>query len=92
MYHNVFICGIRFTYLDSKMNGGRPVLTLKASKVVPDHDEQIVITYSFDKPRMVVEPLMLIGSFLAFFLVCSLLVRIDTAKINAATEKSDFIK
>jgi hypothetical protein len=31
----------RFTYLDTNLNGGRPVLTLKGKNAVPEHDEQV---------------------------------------------------
>jgi len=71
----------RFTYLDSQLNGGRPVLTIKAKKLVPDHDEKIVITYRFEKTRMLVEPSILVGCYFLFFLVCSIVVRLDAGKL-----------
>ena len=69
----------RYTYLDSKFNGGRPVITLKAKNIVEEHDKQVTITYSFSKSRMIVEPLMLILTFFAFFVICSIVTRIDTS-------------
>eukprot|EP01041_Mallomonas_annulata_P011993 gene11993-25125_t len=81
----------RFTYLDSKLNGGRPVLTLKASKIVPEHEEQIVISYTFNKSSMAVEPIMLIGSFFLFFIVCCMLVRMDATSVISTGDKSDFV-
>lgn len=33
----------RFTYLDSVLNGGRPVLTLRTGNVVEEHDKKITI-------------------------------------------------
>jgi len=65
----------RFTYLDSEMNGGRPVIILHAKNLVEEHDQQVHISYTFSKPRMFVEPFMLVFAFLAFFLMCSLLSR-----------------
>ena len=68
----------RYTYLDSNFNGGRPVINLKAKNIVEEHDKQVTITYSFSKSRMIVEPLMLILTFFAFFILCSIMARIDT--------------
>ena len=70
----------RFTYLDSQFNGGRPVLTLKAKNIVEEHDKQVVISYSFQRARMVVEPMLLVGSFFAMFVVASILARIQDQK------------
>lgn len=82
---------IRFTYLDSQLNGGRPVLTLKAKKLVPDHDEKIVVTYSFDKKRMIVEPSILVGCYFLFFVVCSVIVRLDASKLAGTSGKADSV-
>lgn len=59
----------RFTYLDSEMNGGRPVVILRGKNLVEEHDQQIVISYRFEKSRMIVEPLMLVTTFMVFFLI-----------------------
>lgn len=67
----------RFTYLDSALNGGRPVLKLKARNLVPQHSKQIVVSYNFSRSRMLVEPLMLIGSVFCLFLLCSIFARLD---------------
>jgi oligosaccharyltransferase complex subunit alpha (ribophorin I) len=68
----------RYTYLDSKVNGGRPVITLKAKNIVEEHDEPVTITYKFSNSRMIVEPLMLIVFYFSFFLICIVFARIDT--------------
>jgi len=65
----------RFTYLDSELNGGRPVIILKAKNLVEEHDKQVHISYKFSQPRMLVEPLMLVVSYLLFFIACSILGR-----------------
>jgi oligosaccharyltransferase complex subunit alpha (ribophorin I) len=65
----------RFTYLDSELNGGRPVVVLRAKNLVPEHDKPVHITYTFAQKRMVVEPLMLVGTFFALFCVSILVSR-----------------
>lgn len=67
----------RFTYLDSDMNGGRPVLTFRLKNAVPQHSEQIEITYKFSKTRMIVEPAMLVGVFFFLFLAAITLSRVE---------------
>jgi Ribophorin I len=77
----------RYTYLDTVMNGGRPVLKLKASNLVAQHDKQIVISYSFSRSRMLVEPLILIASVFAAFLVCSVIARLDDKVSKGSVSK-----
>ena len=76
-YPHERVDSVRFTYLDSELNGGRPVITLRALNTVEEHDGQIIVSYSFSRSRMLVEPLMLVGSFFLFFLVCSVASRLD---------------
>jgi oligosaccharyltransferase complex subunit alpha (ribophorin I) len=73
---------VRFTYLDSEMNGGRPVIIFKGKNLVEEHNEQVVVSYTFSSPRMLVEPMMLVASFFAFFLLCSIVVRMDTSSTS----------
>lgn len=82
----------RFTYLDSKLNGGRPVVVLKAHNLVPEHDSPIIITYKHRKSLLLVEPAMLIGAFFALFVVASLLARatgISASRNNGKPASSD---
>lgn len=79
----------RFTYLDSELNGGRPVIILHAKNLVPEHDKQVHISYTFNKPRMFVEPLMLVGTFFAFFLLCTVLARTGAAPRATASKKNE---
>jgi len=76
----------RFTYLDSDLNGGRPVLIIKAKILVEEHDKQITVSYNFVKNRMAVEPLMLVATFFAFFLVVTFLGR--ASKVVSLVTKS----
>jgi oligosaccharyltransferase complex subunit alpha (ribophorin I) len=62
----------RFTYLDSKLNGGRPVLILKGHNLVEDLESVAEITYTFNKARMLVEPFMLFLSFFALFALATI--------------------
>ena len=78
----------RFTYLDSNYNGGRPVIILNAKNLVEEHEKQIIISYNFKSSRMLLEPFMLVGVFFIFFIVCSVIARLDgsTSK-ESTTEK-----
>lgn len=68
----------RFTYLDSHLNGGRPVLNLKGRNLVAELDSVAEISYSFTKTRMLVEPLMLIACFFSVFAVSIIASRMGT--------------
>ena len=70
----------RFTYLDTELNGGRPVITLRAKNVVEEHNEDIRITYTFSRSRMLVEPMILVLSFIVMFFVASIVARIESSK------------
>lgn len=48
----------KFTYLDT---AGRPVLVLKKSNVVPEHNKKFAVDYSFGFMGMIREPLLLIS-------------------------------
>jgi hypothetical protein len=76
---------LRFTYLDSEMNGGRPVIILNAKNLVEEHDKQVHISYAFNKPRMFVEPFMLVLSYFFFFCFCSLVGRMG---VGSAVKKA----
>lgn len=77
----------RYTYLDSALNGGRPVLILRGSNLVEELDSEVTVTYSFGKSRIFVEPFMLVGSFFCFFLFCSLISRISSIPNKDVAEK-----
>ena len=68
---------IRYTYFDSKWNGGRPVIIIRAGNLVEEHNKQVIVSYSFSKVRMLVEPFMLIGCFFCFFVGCTILSHIN---------------
>mmetsp|Transcript_13654 Transcript_13654/g.18686 ORF Transcript_13654/g.18686 Transcript_13654/m.18686 type:complete len:450 (+) Transcript_13654:22-1371(+) len=83
----------RFTYLDSDLNGGRPVIILKAKNIVPEHDKNVVISYKFSTSRMIVEPMMLVAVYLLLFIICSTVARTSSksgdSKSSSSKEKKD---
>jgi oligosaccharyltransferase complex subunit alpha (ribophorin I) len=71
------------------LNGGRPVVILRAKNLVEDHDAKVTVSYKFNKTRMLVEPLMLVAAYLAFFLLCTLLAggAVEEKKIESSEVK-----
>ena len=67
----------RFTYLDSQFNGGRPVLTLRGKNIVEEMDKQVIVSYTFQRQRMIVEPMILVASFFALFVAYSFMARLS---------------
>jgi len=72
----------RYTYLDSKMNGGRPVLVLRGKNLVAELDSEVLVSYSFGPSRILVEPFMLCASFFTFFCICSFIARTSAVPKN----------
>eukprot|EP00903_Cladosiphon_okamuranus_P016026 g14798.t1 len=66
----------RFTFLDTA-GSGRPVVILKMKNVVKEHNVMLKVTYDFNRARMLVEPLLLAGFFLACFLAAMVAGRVD---------------
>jgi capsule polysaccharide export protein KpsE/RkpR len=59
------------------LNGGRPVIILKTKNLVKEHDQKVLISYSFSKKKMIVEPLMLIFTYFVLFVLYSLFARFN---------------
>lgn len=87
-YLLTFFSVFRFTFLDSKFNGGRKVLVFKAKNIVEEHDDQILISYKFEKQRMLLEPLILVGVYFLLFCVVILFAR-TTSSAKSSTESSN---
>ncbi|CAN0277993.1 unnamed protein product [Pylaiella littoralis] len=66
----------RFTFLDTT-GSGRPVVIMKMKNVVKEHNVKMKVTYDFNRARMLKEPLLLAGFFLACFLAAMAAGRID---------------
>jgi oligosaccharyltransferase complex subunit alpha (ribophorin I) len=81
--------GRRFTYLDTKFNGGRPVITMKAKNVVAEHDDEIVINYTFKQSRMYVEPMLVIGMIFILLVLSSIITFINSNSNSNNDEGND---
>lgn len=53
-----------FTYLDTT---GRPVLVIRKSNVVPEHNQYFQVAYRFSQAGLLKEPFLLIGAFFLSF-------------------------
>ncbi len=88
IFHASNSISIRFTYLDSKLNGGRKVIVLNAKNVVEEHEDQIVVSYKFEQKLMLIEPLMIVAAYLFLFIVCIVIARTTSiARSNDSSNK-----
>lgn len=67
----------RLTFLDTSASGGRPVVVLTKRNVVAEHIQPMIVTYTFPKRAMFLEPLYLVLAFFIFFIICMVFVRVD---------------
>lgn len=65
---------VRLTYLDLS---GRPVLVLRRANVVKQHSQRFQVAYSFPAWASLQEPLMLVGTFLAVYVIAALVSRLN---------------
>jgi len=65
---------LHYTYLDVT---GRPVIEVRKTNAVDSHIQDFQLSYKFNKAMIIIEPLLVVGFFLALFLVVILVVRID---------------
>ncbi|XP_078440604.1 ribophorin I isoform X2 [Wolffia australiana] len=56
---------------------GRPVIVLKKSNVVPEHNRPLLVSYRFNNLSLLREPLMLVSGFFLLFITYVALTRID---------------
>ncbi|VFQ70903.1 unnamed protein product [Cuscuta campestris] len=56
---------------------GRPVVVLKKTNVVPEHNQYFQVYYMFNSFSLFREPMMLISGFFFFFLTCIIYVHAD---------------
>lgn len=56
---------------------GRPVVVLKKTNVVPEHNQNFQVYYRFSTLSMLREPLMLISGFFFFFVACIVYMHAD---------------
>ncbi|KAG2389090.1 hypothetical protein C9374_014490 [Naegleria lovaniensis] len=62
------------TYLDV---GGRTVVVIKKKNVVPEHNENFLLSYTFPATAVYFEPLLVIGSLFGFCMFVIIYVRLD---------------
>lgn len=72
------------TYLDTT---GRTVVVLKKSQLVPEHNQDVIVTYTFGSSSILHEPLLVIGGLLAFCLLFIIYGRIDLTIQKTAEKK-----
>ncbi|CAH0489122.1 unnamed protein product [Peronospora farinosa] len=76
----------RQTYLDTPAVG-RPVVILDKKNVVAAHNVPFEVTFDFPQYFMLHEPLLLVSAFLAFFIVCMCLFRLDISIAKRPVQK-----
>jgi len=72
----------RFTYLDSVIGGGRPLITFSKTNVVNLHNEYFQITYVYDTTRIYYKPAMIILGIFTFFASIMTFARISPSLAN----------
>jgi hypothetical protein len=82
----IFYRFLRYTYLDSSLNGGRPVVVLKTKNIVPDHDQPVVINYKFNPKLVFVEPLMLVAAYFLLFILATVFSQNTSGKSQSKSE------
>ncbi|KUF94209.1 hypothetical protein AM588_10004557 [Phytophthora nicotianae] len=76
----------RQTYLDTPAIG-RPVVILDKKNVVASHNVPFEVTFDFPQQFMLHEPLLLVSAFLAFFIICMFLFRLDISIAKKPVQK-----
>jgi len=68
---------VRYTYLDSQLFGGRPVVYFIKTNVVHEHFTNFSISYRYSPVRIYFKVFMLVVGFFVFFMAFSFLGRLD---------------
>merc|ERR1719336_1436012 len=68
---------VRYTYLDSQLFGGRPVVYFIKTNVVHEHFKNFSISYRYSPLRIYFKVFMLVAGFFMFFMAFSFLGRLD---------------
>ena len=81
----------RFTYLDTIIGGGRPLITFSKNNVINLHNEYFQITYVYDTTRIYYKPALIILGIFTFFASIMTLSRISPSlEIEGRTSISSF--
>eukprot|EP00494_Astrolonche_serrata_P023963 UN24221 len=76
----------RYTYLDSLIGGGRPVVYFIKTGVVREHFEYFQIKYRYSRLRILFKPILVIFGFLCFFASAAFLNRINLSLESSVTK------
>merc|ERR1712154_375743 len=67
----------RFTYLDTIIGGGRPLITFRKTNVINLHNQHFQITYIYDTTRIYYKPFLIISGIFTFFSFIMMMSRIS---------------
>merc|ERR1712176_1211062 len=67
----------RFTYLDTMIGGGRPLITFSKTNVINLHNQYFQITYVYDSTRIYYKPILVICGLFTFFAFTMTMSRIS---------------
>lgn len=73
----------RYSYLDTRVTGGRPVLILRGKNLVSESESEVVVNYSFNSGRIFVEPSLLVAFFFCLFMLLTVVARMNAAERTA---------
>merc|ERR1711920_389295 len=76
----------RFTYLDSTI--GRPVIILRKTNVLTDHNVPMEITFDYDETMMYHEPALLVGFYFTMFFLYMFFSRLNLNISKAPKKKT----
>merc|ERR1712154_462156 len=67
----------RFTYLDTMIGGGRPLITFSKTNVINLHNQHFQITYVYDSTRIYYKPILIICGLFGVFAFTMTMSRIS---------------
>ena len=83
---------IRYTYLDTSLLGGRPVVVVKKRNVVAEHNTKFQVTYTFNGSAIWIEPFLMALVIFIFFVLYMLVSRADLSIRHAIMRKPSKIE
>jgi len=76
----------RFTYVDSKFMGGRPVIIFEKDNVVKEHNVPFTVTYRVRPMAMLIDVGILVGAYLLIYIVVMFVLRVNLTLEDAKPE------
>eukprot|EP01084_Bolivina_argentea_P232892 392401_1 len=80
----------RFTYLDTIIGGGRPLITFKKTNVINLHNQNFQITYVYDTTRIYYKPILIVVGIFTFFATIMILSRVSPSLEISKTSLHSF--